>query len=164
MPVKQTTARRDDRATRQLTDYVGVYRHPAFGNVSIAKNSTSKRLGLKMGRFLEATLFYDSDTDTFHGQLTGKYWHHMHRIPVKFRQSGPDADLDTLRMPLSYPLSENEVVVFTRVGGTTGCGSGSCVNSQLCVSGADSAMNRQWHCLVIVSTTIVASRWLRYVA
>lgn len=105
---------KDSLPSHVIRDYVGVFNHPGFGDVTISRVARTNQLELHMGQELQAVLHYNETSNTFYTNFTGKYWYFKERLPVYFKSSSPKGKLDILYMPLSSPFNEAEPVPFMR--------------------------------------------------
>ncbi|XP_014768721.1 uncharacterized protein LOC106868112 [Octopus bimaculoides] len=59
------------RYQRPLSEYVGIYGHPAFGNITIYLNSSTQQLYLAHGKFGQGILLPTNKIDKFHMRFQG---------------------------------------------------------------------------------------------
>lgn len=59
------------RYQRPLSEYVGIYGHPAFGNITIDLNSSTQQLYLAHGKFGQGILLPTNKIDKFHLRFQG---------------------------------------------------------------------------------------------
>ena len=101
-----------------LSQYEGIYNHPAFGEITIYYNSTASKLMLQMGLFLDGELGYDERKKLFFMKLINKYWYIDGLIPLRFKVPicGPNNEiqLSLLQMPLYSPYYSAVFVTFNR--------------------------------------------------
>ena len=95
-----------DTPATSLEEYIGVYNHPGFGDITVLLDEEGSQLYLYMGQFLEAALYYDAAEDVFHAKLVGRLWFMKERYPVRFEKQQSTDTFDTLFMPMAGPYDE----------------------------------------------------------
>ncbi|KAK3599921.1 hypothetical protein CHS0354_012563 [Potamilus streckersoni] len=91
--------------SRSHIDYIGVYGHLAFGNISVGTDK-EKELTLRFGRFGEMNIWPVSET-RFHGRYTGSLWFitgsqdNVDPIEIDFVASEA-GDLEGLLFPVDF--------------------------------------------------------------
>lgn len=94
-----------DTPLEPLEEYIGVYNHPGFGDITILLSEDNKQLYFYFGQFMEAILRYNASENKFYTKGVGKFWF-MGKYPVHFEKQQSSHNFDTLYMPMSRPWGD----------------------------------------------------------
>jgi hypothetical protein len=90
---------KDDALPRPVSDFVGIYDHPTFGEMNI--EAEDNHLHLAMGKYFRAKLLYDGEEDLFITQMEGSQGYMGIWKAIDYRVNYENEVIEALSLDLS---------------------------------------------------------------